>query len=172
MLNLVSDKNKEIKHGSMVCSIAEEKQSRQSKKFDVTREEIMENRDQAECSNQSQILNFKVYLSKEKLQEEKQGQEIQMETIWMPSETEEDSISSLFGGTMFKMGGIIKDAEIQRKDGIGESYEIRTEWIPENTNQSQATFYGASCNESSDILNFGEMQNGTARFQPDLSTYA
>lgn len=27
MLNLVSDKNKEIKHGSMVCSIAEEKQS-------------------------------------------------------------------------------------------------------------------------------------------------
>lgn len=35
MLNLVSDKNKENKHGSMVCSIAEEKQSSQSKKFDV-----------------------------------------------------------------------------------------------------------------------------------------
>lgn len=32
MLNLVSDKNKENKHGSMVCSIAEEKQSSQSKK--------------------------------------------------------------------------------------------------------------------------------------------
>lgn len=50
------------------------------------------------------------------------------------------------------MGGITKDGEIQRKDDIGESYEIRTEWIPENTNQTQATFYDASYNESSDFF--------------------
>lgn len=41
------------------------------------------------------ILDSKVYLSKEKLQEGKQGQEVQVETMWMPSETEEDNISSL-----------------------------------------------------------------------------
>lgn len=152
MLNLVSEKNKENKHGSMVCSIAEEKQSSQSKKFDVTREEIMENREQAKCGNQIQILDSKVYLSKEKLQEGKQGQEVQVETMWMPSETEKDSISSLSGGTEFEMGGITKDGEIHRKDDIGESYEIRTEWIPENTNQTQATFYDASYNESSDFF--------------------
>lgn len=122
------------------------------KKFDVTREEIMENREQAKCGNQIQILDSKVYLSKEKLHEGKQGQEVQVETMWMPSETEEDGISSLSGGTEFEMGGITKDGEIQRKDDIGESYEIRTEWIPENTNQTQATFYGASYNESSDFF--------------------
>lgn len=49
-------------------SIAEEKQSSQSKKF-----EIMENRNQAKCGNQIQILDSKVYLSKEKLQERKTG---------------------------------------------------------------------------------------------------
>lgn len=170
MLNLVLYKNKEIKHGSMVCSIAEEKQSSQSKQFDVSKEKTMESRDQAECSKQSQILDSKVYLSKEALQEGKQGQEIQVETMWMPSE--EDSISLLSGGTEFEMGGIMKDAEMQRKDGIDESYEIGTEWIPEITNQTQATFYGASCNESSEILNFGEMQNGTSRSQPDSSAFA
>lgn len=173
MLNLVSDKNKEIKHGSMVCSIAEEKQSSQSKKFDVSKEEIMESRDHAaECSNQSQVLDSKVYLSKEALQEGKQGQEIQVETMWMPSETEEDSISLLSCGTEIEMGGIMKDAEMQRKDGIDKSYEIRTEWIPEMTSRTQATFYCASCNASSEILNFDEMQNETARFQPDSSTFA
>lgn len=30
----------------------------------------------------------------------------------------------------------------------------------------------ASCNESSEILNFGEMQNGTSQSQPDSSTFA
>lgn len=100
MLNLVSDKDKENKHGSMVFSIAEEKQSSQSKKF-----EIMENRKQAKCGNQIQILDSKLYLSKEKLQEGKQGQEVQVETMWMPSETEEDNISSLSEGIEFEMGG-------------------------------------------------------------------
>lgn len=63
----------------------------------------------------------------------------------MPSETEEDSISSLSGGTEFEMGRgcIMKNGEIQRKDDFGESYESRTEWIPENTNQTQTTFYDA-----------------------------
>lgn len=53
------------------------------------------------------------------------------------------------------MGGgvvIMKDGEIHRKDDIGESYESRTEWIPENTNQTQTTFYDASYNESSDFF--------------------
>lgn len=120
--------------------INEEKQSSQSKKFDVSKDEIMESRDQAGCSNQSQVLDSKVYLSKETLQEGKQGQEIQVETMWMPSETEEDSISLLSCGTEIEMGGIMMDAEMQRKDGIDKSYEIRMEWIPEITNQTQATF--------------------------------
>lgn len=39
----------------------------------------------------------------------------------MPSETEEDNISSLSEGIEFEMGGVImKDGEIQRKDDIGE----------------------------------------------------
>lgn len=172
MLNLVSDKNKENKHGSMVCSIAEEKQSSQSKKFDVTREEIMENREQAKCGNQIQILDSKVYLSKEKLQEGKQGQEVQVETMWMPSETEEDGISSLSGGTEFEMGGITKDGEIQRKDDIGESYEINMNGFQKTPIKHKPRFMMHHTMKVLILFYFREMQNETARFQPDSSTYA
>lgn len=51
--------------------------------------------------------------------------------MWMLSEIEEDSISLLFCGIDIEMGGIMKDVEMQRKDGIDKLYEIRMEWILE-----------------------------------------
>nr|XP_034327587.1 uncharacterized protein LOC105328884 [Crassostrea gigas] len=159
----VEDNPRLVVLGSMGHAIAEERETTQSRTLSAAREEIAElspKINPTESSIELHSLDNAVYLSEKNKDKKRLSLEEQEKMIWLQSEYEENEMSSLRTRIEQPHAKYSNEATgIQRKESSDESYEIITEWIPENKMKIYTTSHGLS--ENYGVLNPKVSENGS-----------
>lgn len=159
----VEDNPRQVVLGSMGHAIADERETTQSRTLSAAREEIGElspKINPTESSIELHSLDNAVYLSEKSKDKKKLSLEEQEKMIWLQSEYEENEISSLPTRIEQLHAKYSNEATgIQRKESSDESYEIITEWIPENKMKIYTTSHSLS--ENYGVSNPKASQNGS-----------
>lgn len=157
----VEDNPRQVVLGSMGHAIAEERETTQSRTLSAAREEIAELSPKINPTESSiELLDNAVYLSEKNKDKKRLSLEEQEKMIWLQSEYEENEISSLPSRIEQPHAKYSNEATgIQRKESSDESYEIITEWIPENKMKIYTTSHSLS--ENYGVSNPKASENGS-----------